>query len=212
MTDGTDPVPLPLPPPPLPAPTSLPHVGSVCQMCGSWPAQRMVYRSQAALVFVAQTQTSDVQACRNCGLALGRKVQNRTLLTGWWGIISFFRNWVYVAKNAGELRTTSRMQPPTGGRAGEPGRPVFARPGFLLATVGVIVAVVLVVVDVNRHDPKWEVGGCVSGTSSVQPVSCADPHDGKIVALVSVQLLCPDFAEGYVRDSNGFVWCIDTSL
>ena len=50
--------------------------------------------------------------CRTCGLATFRKITNRTLLTGWWGVTPMFMNIAILAQNLFSLHQINRLDPP----------------------------------------------------------------------------------------------------
>lgn len=188
----------------------------------------MTFKNQTAFLVAANLHTTSMQLCRDCGWALGRQVQNRTLLAGWWGMLSFFRNLSYVASNAGELRRLRSMETPTKFEATNtplaaplpPGRPLVARSGVWL-TFGAITAgvVLMVTASVNRQGSEgpgaasdWRIGNCVAwNDESIRPVSCGDGAMGVIAARAPGESACPADTESYVPD-DGFVWCIDEDL
>lgn len=53
-----------------------------------------------------------LRVCRTCGLSTFRKFTNRTLLTGWWGVVPAFVNLSMLAQNIFSLRQLLRLDPP----------------------------------------------------------------------------------------------------
>lgn len=49
---------------------------------------------------VAQVGTLKAPFCRHCGTAIVKDYTVRTVVQGWWGLISFCFNWVCLAGNA----------------------------------------------------------------------------------------------------------------
>ncbi len=102
-------------------------------------------------------------------------------------------------------------------------RPSHAGRWILAAVVvlGLVAAVVGVVVagasrtstpsptTVVRGEPVWAVGSCVEGSGAIRPVSCSEPHVGKIVAQAQIPAACPGNADQYAADIHG-IWCIDS--
>lgn len=195
-----------------------------CVLCGSWPAAFVRFERQTGLVITRTVYSFDERLCRQCGLAMGRAQQSRTLATGWWGIISFFVNFAIIFRNATNLRRVARLTPPSR----DPyvvaplsfpmaaGRSVFARPGAVVGAI-VLVGVAAGAIALSGQDSSssdqptvgWEVGNCISGTDNVAPVECDGTEDGEIVDLVGDPADCPDHAESYVtRDED--VYCIET--
>jgi hypothetical protein len=139
-------------------------------------------------------------------------------------MISFVRNIAYIVSNASALKRAGALDTPRRDpRISTPrtmpldaGRSVFLRSGawfgaMVLAATAVF-GVVRVLDDSNSSSTStasWEVGGCVSGQSSVHPVSCSGAHSGRIVSFVTVPSRCPANAEMYVSQASG-VWCIDS--
>jgi hypothetical protein len=119
--------------------------GPTCQHCGAGPAAHATFRQNTGMLFGRTAQAIDGTFCRSCGLALGRVMANRTLWTGWWGIISCFVNIGYVVANAGRLLKHGTLGKPRGGQGTlDPGRPMLLRSGVLvlvaLICVGVAIA------------------------------------------------------------------------
>lgn len=137
-------------PPPLPAPAGYvpnpattgereapPADGPLCQNCGAGPARHATFHQNTGMLFSRSMRTLDGTFCRSCGLALGRVTANRSLWTGWWGVISFFVNIGYVLGNAGTLIRHGTLGTPRGGQGTlDPGRPMLLRSGvFVLAAI-----------------------------------------------------------------------------
>lgn len=121
-----------------------------CALCGATPARAMRFEHQHAWVISATRYVAVSVLCRSCGLAIGRSKQNRTLLTGWWGILSFFRNLLVVGRNAATLWRAGRLDPPNPAdpavlaplpRPLPPGRVSWLRSGTIV--VGVVLALAL---------------------------------------------------------------------
>ncbi len=205
-----------------------------CLFCGSTPAEPVKFRQQTGMIVARRIRSLEGPMCRDCALSVGRSLQNRTLMTGWWGVISFVVNLYYVAANASALsrsaaldapeRSPQVMAPLSGPM--DPGPSVFGRLGFWL-----VAAVVALIIYAGANDnsnsasgsgyapstagslavtnpARWEVGSCVSGYSVVRPVSCRSPHTGMIVASATTASRCPSQSDAYVEDGY-LVWCID---
>ena len=167
-------------------------------LCGSSPAIDVVFRQNIGMVLTRRVKTWQGRACRDCGRSMGRKLQNLTLATGWWGLISFFTNIGVVIRNAGTLRRLGRLSPaPRPPAAPSPGRSVFQRPGFLVAPG--LIGAILVIGALQPAKPGWRQGSCVtiSGGKAV-PVGCSSSHDGKITSVVASADECPFSARGSV--------------
>jgi hypothetical protein len=74
-------------------------------------------------------------------------MQNRTLITGWWGVISFFANWMTVGRNAIAARRLQGLPVPsqspdaasTLGASLDPGKPLVQRAGVWVAVAVIVV-------------------------------------------------------------------------
>jgi len=51
--------------------------------------------------------------CRECGIKVTKDYTGRTLVQGWWGIISFFVNWFFLVENVVAWVQFSRLPRPT---------------------------------------------------------------------------------------------------
>lgn len=158
-----------------------------------------------------------VVACRDCGIALFRKMQSATLLTGWWGMISLFLNFGTLWSNYRERRTLDELGAPrqpaarttqTPRTAPLPlGRPAFLRPQALGA-LGAVLVVLLVLGAIGgdpgtaNADPPVSVGVCgtIDGGKVRYPLDCGDADaQVQVVAVLpagSSELDCPVTARG----------------
>lgn len=198
-----------------------PIVGE-CDLCGSAPAEQFTFRHQTAWLIGAQQWRLDAELCRDCAMAFGRAKQNRTLVTGWWGVLSFFRNVGIIAGNASGLSRAARMGvPKRDDRVVTPlssplpqGKPLLARTGVWVTAAALAGLGALAVNDAQSsssptsEDLRWEVGACVAGGSMVGVVRCDDSHSGRIVSRSTRPDQCVASAESYVQD-GAIVWCID---
>ncbi|MGD9794010.1 MAG: hypothetical protein AB7V43_11060 [Acidimicrobiia bacterium] len=112
--------------------------------------------------------------CRDCGLAVGRDSTNKTLITGWWGLLSFFTNLAFVAGAVGELRRLRRLERPANGTrpSMSPGPSLLARPGpvFSVCVFG------LLAVYLTGH---LSLAGSTSGESVAAPAPAASSRATK---------------------------------
>jgi len=215
-----------------PSPFRPPGPGE-CALCGSAPAEIFTFVHQVGMIISSQRATTEASLCRLCAQAVGRSQQNRTLITGWWGLLAFFTNFAVVLGNAGQLRRARRLGPPrpvanvVGRTPGpmHPGRPVHRRAGLYVAAV-IVGFVAFVGIGVAQNQPTtksspkdvsrilanlafWDTGYCVRGTVAVVPVVCDKPHDGRIIDAVVTPQACPPTTEIYVQNRSKY-YCIDT--
>ena len=189
-----------------------------CSQCLATPAEVFSFRRIEAFVIFSKRYSTERELCRTCALSVGRTEQNGTLLSGWWGVLSFFRNIAAVWRNAAELRRADRMMPPRRDDAGpstprplDPGRPVLLRPGGWIGLAGGVgAAVFLFPYLIHQGEPAaspWKAGVCVAGTGQVHPVSCEKPHTGKVLRAAPFPQACPPGTDSYVYDGT-IDWCI----
>jgi len=83
----------------------------------------------------------DGRFCRNCGLATFRQMQNRTLITGWWGVISFFVNIGSLLGNLGAWSKFHSLAAPDEAHtvALDPGPPLYRRGGIWFAAIAIAI-------------------------------------------------------------------------
>jgi hypothetical protein len=173
-----------------------------------------------------RTKTLSIRACRDCGIALFREAQSRTLLTGWWGVFSFFSNLVYLWDNAAARRRLAALSAPVqpaqryGTRRSAPlpvGKPTMMRPaslGFLAIVIGIVL--IVATSDPQRWrtgQPEVTVGTCgqMIGTGVRYPVSCTDDAaNARIVAILpssAQDAECPSTADASSRRSQFGLVC-----
>lgn len=80
------------------------ETGMGCQRCGAHvPATGVRFFRNTGLVIMFRWETLAAQSCRACALGDFARMTVWTLLLGWWGLISFFLNWVFLAVNVFSL-------------------------------------------------------------------------------------------------------------
>ncbi len=200
-----------------------------CALCGSSPAVEVTLRQASGFILRWTRRSMTAVLCRDCGTAEFRLLQNRTLYTGWWGLISFFVNLSYVLSNIGAAMQLRRLGVPNREeRIDVPldqpldvGSPLLARGGVWLATalfVGLAALLALggsgpkaSTTGTSSSSATWQVGSCVQGTTSVEPVACSQTHAGKIVAIETSPNDCPP-SDAYAEDqTTNTVYCVDTT-
>ena len=114
-----------------------------CELCGSAPALPLVLRQETGKILWRTRRRMEGTFCRDCGLALFRSNQNRTLITGWWGVLSFFVNIGSVLANTAAWAKVRRLDSPRRDPAVvsyleaplEVGSPLYRRAGVWFAAV-----------------------------------------------------------------------------
>lgn len=123
-----------------------------CQVCGSYPAVDVVLRQETGKLIWRVRRRAEGRFCRDCGLALFRSTQNLTLMTGWWGVISFVVNFGSIIGNLGawwKFRSLAGPHRDLGVEASvdeplQPGSPLYRRAGIWVAAV--VLSVVALVI------------------------------------------------------------------
>ena len=187
-----------------------------CQQCGAGPALPVVFRRATGMILMFRMHRSEATLCRSCGLAIGRAQQSKTLITGWWGLVSFFCNIWFVLRNAVTLLRLGRLSQPTGGVRPSlvPGRSAFLRSGAIFAVL--LLGAWIFIANGSDDSADWSKGSCVrysldsSGEETADPAPCSESNDGRIVAAVASDDLCPVEADGFVElEGSATVYCVD---
>jgi hypothetical protein len=222
---------LPVPPPapaPVPDQAAVSYPGPYCSKCGAAPVARVKFQQGIGMGFMRKTRTIAGPLCRDCGTAQYRETQNRTLWTGWWGIISFFGNFIYLFSNFreyGKVRNlpepmatpASRITPQN--RPASPGRPLLMRSGIWFTAL--VVAGVVVIVATHHEPPnpgdQVSVGQCLGGpeTGTIfrnAPVVCSDPQATvQVIGILPVgsdPSGCPQETEHFTTNPDRVVLCL----
>ncbi len=176
------------------------------------------------MIIVRQLRHHKGIYCRTCGIAVGREAQNATLIAGWWGVISFFWNFVVIARNASRLRWQATLPPAPASPLQWTSEPsVWRRGGIKIAGLVAVLVVAgggYLIYANNRQAAlvDLQVGQCVSfsadETQIVGVVDCGSTHGGKVVAL-NADGTCPFKSEtfGLTKDgvASSVITCIDTT-
>lgn len=88
--------------------------GHCCEICGRMPAAVFTFRRGVGLVVFRRYIARSGVFCREHALGIGHHFQTKTLLEGWWGMISLFANVYYVARNLQALAAAKRLPSPAG--------------------------------------------------------------------------------------------------
>ena len=82
-----------------------------CQICGASPAESFTFRSIVGMFLAFRRESSTGRFCGSCAQHTGRKMQSKTLLTGWWGILACVFNVGVIIGNTRKLRRAAEPRP-----------------------------------------------------------------------------------------------------
>ncbi len=196
-----------------------------CRMCGHAPAEPFTFTYLEGLLFSRRRVVLSSTLCRDCGRAVGRSHQDRTLRTGWWGPTLFVRNLGVVFDNSRNLRRAMQIDEPArvpdvAARLQRPmptGTPVALRAGFwvLPLLLAVVAAIWLGATGIGASPMAVESplapGGCLIGTHAVTPVPCSEPHDAEIITTADRATGCPAAAPFFIEDrARERVLCVES--
>ncbi len=83
-----------------------------CRVCGRGPAAMIDLERNVGMIVLRTWHRYRGPLCREHGTDLAREWLIKTLVLGWWGVISFFFNIMAVVKDVQAWRTASRLPPP----------------------------------------------------------------------------------------------------
>ena len=84
----------------------------VCELCGRGPAARLTLRRQVGMVLMMRTYKFNGWLCRDHATENAREFLQKTLVQGWWGIVSFFVNIFVIATDLVALNKAKKLPPP----------------------------------------------------------------------------------------------------
>jgi len=99
----------------------------VCQICRRQPAAEFTIRRHVGMIVVQKFVRFRGYLCRDHGIQASKDFLRKTLVQGWWGIISFFVNFYAVYTDLMALSKANKLGPPVG-RPAHPQPPAFAAP------------------------------------------------------------------------------------
>ncbi|MEW5741209.1 MAG: hypothetical protein AB1938_19960 [Myxococcota bacterium] len=80
------------------------HTPMGCQRCGARvPATGVRFFRNTGMIIMFRWETLAGQSCRGCALRDFGGMTLWTLALGWWGLISFFLNWVFLFVNVASV-------------------------------------------------------------------------------------------------------------
>src|SRR5947208_820743 len=85
-----------------------------CQICGRAPAATVKLRRHVGMIIVQRFVRATPTLCREHGIQISKEFLNKTLVQGWWGVISFFVNIFAVIQDVRALSTFKNLGEPQG--------------------------------------------------------------------------------------------------
>ena len=189
-----------------------------CEICGHEPAVAIVLRRGVGMLFMRRRFTLRFTACRDCGMMRFRDFQDSTMTQGWWGLISFFTDFYYIADNHKAYRQLRKLDAPTRptgtfttarSSPSHPGKPLHKRLGIYVCVAALAVGAYYITHrfqsnpnTLNGLSHNFAVRGCVAGSAHeiAGMVSCAGQHKGQILAIVSSINQCPATTTNYFKE------------
>jgi hypothetical protein len=107
-----------------------PPVVLQCRMCGSVPAADVTFRKHTGMLLLMRFGSATGPFCRDCGLAMFRRLQAHTLVAGWWSYASVIAGPITMIINMvrrGKVAKLPAPDPIAGHRPMPPGPPVLER-------------------------------------------------------------------------------------
>lgn len=164
-----------------------------CQACHRSPAAPLKLVQQTGLVFTRRSATMNANLCQSCGRALFRQTQAHNLAFGWWGIVSFFSNFLTLGGNFTRSLKHRAIGPPAGlplAAGLDPGRPVWLRVQTIVP-VALTALAVFGIISSMSHERVGALhpGQCIdvppSGSfADVALVPCDQPHDAEVAGVL----------------------------
>jgi hypothetical protein len=84
----------------------------VCKVCGRAPAQEFKLRRHVGMIVMQRFVWFKGPLYRDHGIEMSQDYLFKTLIQGWWGVISFFVNWFAVYTDVSALSKAKKMAPP----------------------------------------------------------------------------------------------------
>ncbi|GAB7181946.1 hypothetical protein ATKI12_1777 [Kitasatospora sp. Ki12] len=133
-----------------------PADGLTCRFCGGYPAVNATVRGHQGLILAYRMLRMTGPFCRTCGTATVRDMSARTLVQGWWSLVSWLLTPITLLANLVPHNRFQRLQPPVPGSHGpqlDPGVPLTRRPHIAMLLVPVSLAVTLVLASTGVLGP-----------------------------------------------------------
>ncbi|MEU3564471.1 hypothetical protein [Kitasatospora sp. NPDC006786] len=134
-----------------------PTDGTTCRFCGGYPAVNATVRGHQGLIIAYRMLRMTGPFCRTCGTATVRDMSARTLVQGWWSLVSWLLTPITLLLNLGPHNKFKQLPPPVPGSHGpqlNPGVPLTRRPHIAMLLVPVSLAVTVALAATGVLGPK----------------------------------------------------------
>jgi hypothetical protein len=88
-----------------------------CQNCGGRPAAKVGFQSIEGLLIIHTIRTVKGTFCRDCGLAVKDRMNQRTLKRAWFGIGAIIGMPIIMGANAARASKINKLAPPVRAQA-----------------------------------------------------------------------------------------------
>ena len=214
---------------PFPAAPEVPAM-LPCYICGRGPTAIIKVTRGLGMVLARRDWVYQAPLCRDHGTAIARNWLVATALMGWWGIVSFFVNWVSVAQDIRAWLTARRLAPagsvvvPSGFGWTAP----VASPHVPRAQLAAFAALIVVLAGFLIYNATYgsrsvtslavgncfnDPGGVADTIDSVTNRPCTEAHDSEVFAVVSfTQPNGASYPEAYDLVSQAERLCVPHAL
>ena len=96
-----------------------------CQLCGRQPATEIVLRRHVGMILMQKFVRFRGYLCRDHAVQGAKDFLGKTLVQGWWGLISFFVNFYAVYTDLVALSKAKKLAPPMAAPTGVGSQPSF---------------------------------------------------------------------------------------
>lgn len=190
----------PAPPTTLPRPpVATPPTGTACRACSAEDGVLYGFATVTGMVFRYRVEEFRGIWCPSCAQSVGRRAQSRTMLRGWFGLISAVVNVGTIVKNSTGLWRARSLSAGRSATLHNPatldsGKPVFLRPG-MAGAVAVLAwlawVTFAIATDATTEIDDLLVGDCLANpgyglVERVETIDCSQPHDLEVFTIARV--------------------------
>ncbi|WP_327067984.1 LppU/SCO3897 family protein [Kitasatospora sp. NBC_01302] len=133
----------------------MPDTPAVCRVCGGFPAVDVTVRGHQGVIVLWKFPSRPGPYCQVCGTATVREMAQRTLVRGWWAVLSPLFTLITLLRTRAAYQKIRQLPPPAPGTHGpqlDPGTPLTKRGAIwmlLLPVASVAACITLLVLLVS---------------------------------------------------------------